>query len=285
MVEVEFRRDVDLDFARLHLSEQLGAIRRDLPLNASPPAIQPFVPEEFETQQFFTFSVESPLSPNELRELAEKWIVPQVLAVDGVADAQVRGGARPLLEIVLDRQLLDLYRINADEVFAAVNRLDELSGAGAIRERGLEKLVALREPVDIARMERAIVGYRGGRAFQLAELGEVRASFEDPVYFVRSNGHNVIQVQVEKRSGANSVGVSRALREALPRIEARTPSVVILGVDEDEGQELEDKLRELVSRSIAILILLFLLLVAEPEAGSADRDRGGVDSLLAGDLL
>jgi HAE1 family hydrophobic/amphiphilic exporter-1 len=260
-VEVEFRRDVDLDFARLHLSEQLGAIRRDLPANASPPAIQPFVPQEFQTQQFFTFSVESPLSPNELRELAEKWIVPQVLAVDGVADAQVRGGARPLLEIALDRRLLDLYGVTADEVFAAVNRLDALSGAGAIRDRGLEKLVALREPVDVARIERAIVGYRGGRAFELAELGEVRSSFEDPGYFVRSNGHNVIQIQVEKRSGANSVGVSRDLREALPRIEGRTPSAVKLGVDEDEGQELEDKLRELVGRSIAILILLFLLLV------------------------
>ncbi len=261
LVEVEFRRDVDLDFARLHLSEQLGAIRRDLPPSTSPPAIQMFVPEEFETRQFFTFSVESPLSPNQLRELAEQWIVPQVLAVDGVADAQVRGGARPLLEIVLDRRLLDLYRISADEVFAAVDRLDELAGAGAVRDGGLEKLVALREQVDAARMEGAIVGYRGGRAFTLAELGEVRASFEDPGYFVRSNGRNVIQVQVEKRSGGNSVGVSRGLREALPRIEARTPSEVAFSVDEDEGQELEDKLRELVGRSIAILILLFLLLV------------------------
>jgi HAE1 family hydrophobic/amphiphilic exporter-1 len=261
LVEVEFRREVDLDFARLHLSEQLGAIRRDLPINATPPTIQPFVPEEFQTEQFFTFSVESPLSPNELREMAEKWIVPQVLAVDGVADAQVRGGARPLLEIVLDRQLLELYGIKADEVFTAVNRLDELSGAGAIRESGLEKLVALREPVDVARMERAIVGYRGSRAFELAELGEVRASFEDPGYFVRSNGRNVIQIQVEKRSGANSVGVSRSLREALPRIEQRTPSQVVLKVEEDEGRDLEEKLRDLVGRSIAILILLFLLLV------------------------
>lgn len=261
VVEVEFRRDIELNFARLHLSEQLGAIRRDLPLNATPPLIQPFVPEEFQTQQFFTFSVESPLTPNALREMAEKWIVPQVLAVDGVADAQVRGGARPLLEIVLDRRLLDLYRISADEVFTAVNRLDELSGAGAIRESGLEKLVALREPVDIASMERAVVGYRGGRAFALGELGEVRSSFEDPGYFVRANGHNVIQIQVEKRSGANSVSVSRGLRAALPRIEERTPAQVALEVDEDEGEELEDKLRELVGRSIAILVLLFLLLV------------------------
>ncbi len=260
LVEVEFRRGLDLDFARLHLSEQLGAIRRDLPAGATPPEIQPFVPEEFKTDQFFTFSIESTLEPNDLREAAETWIMPRVLAVDGVADAQVRGGARPLLEVILDRQLLDLYQISADQVFVAVDRLDQLSAAGAVRERGLERLVAVREPVDVERIERAIVGYRGGRAFRLADLGEVRAAHEDPSYFVRSNGRNVIQIQVEKRSGANSVSVSRNLRDALPRIGERTPAEVALAVDEDQGRDLEDKLRELIGRSIAILILLFLLL-------------------------
>ncbi len=261
LVEVEFRRDVDLDFARLHVSEQLGAIRRDLPRDATAPEIRPFVPEEFQTEEFFTFSVESGLEPNELREVAGGWILPPALAIDGVADAQVRGGARPLLEVVLDRRLLDLYGIHADEVFFALDRLDELAGAGAVRASGLERLVALREPVDLARMERAVVAVRGGRSFELRDLGEVRASYEDPSYFVRSSGRNVVQVQVEKRSGANSVEVSRNLRRALPQVEERTPTSVTLSVDEDEGRELEEKLAELIGRSVAILLLLFLLLV------------------------
>ncbi len=260
VVEVEFRRGIDLDFARLHVSEQLGAVRRDLPRDASAPEILPFVPEEFQTEHFFTFSVESALEPNALREVAEDWILPQLLAVDGVADAEVRGGARALLEVVLDRRLLDLYGIRADEVFLALDRLDELAGAGAVREGGLERLVALREPVDLERLERAVVAVRGGRSFELRRLGEVRAAYEDPVYFVRQDGRNVVQVRVEKRSGANSVEVGRNLRRALPQIEARTPTGVELSVDEDEGRDLEEKLYELVGRSVAILVLLFALL-------------------------
>ena len=261
LVEIEFRRDTDIDFARLHLNEQLGSVRRNLPLNAGQPDILPYVPEEFRTEQFFTFSIESPLSPNELRELAETWVVPQVVALEGVAEAQVRGGARPLLKVLLDRKRLNLYRVTADEVFGAVDQLDELAGAGVVRQDGLEKLVALRHPVDVERIERAVVARRGGRALRLRTLGSVRPDFEDPTYFVRSNGRNVIQVQVEKRSGANSVTVSRALRKALPLIEERTPSAVSLSIDQDEGTDLEDKLRELVVRSLAILVMLFLLLV------------------------
>ena len=261
VVEVEFRRDVDIDFARLDLNEHLGAVRRNLPLNANQPQIFPYVPEEFRTEDFFTFNIESRLSPNELRELAETWVVPQVLAVDGVADAQVRGGARPLLKIFLDRKQLELHRLTSDEVFRAVDALDELAGAGVVRQDGSEKLVALRHPVDVARIASTVVAQRGGRSLRLNMLGEVKPDFEDPTYFVRSNGRTVIQVQVEKRSGTNSVSVSRNLRAALPTIQERTPAEVAFDIEADEGEKLEDKLEELVIRSVIILGLLFLLLI------------------------
>src|SRR5512134_2969587 len=91
-------------------------------------------------------------------------------------------------------------------------------------------------------------------------LADVRADFEDPVYFVRANGKNVVQVSVDKRSGSNAVGVSRDLRAALPRIQTELPSKVDFHIDEDQGQELEDKLRDLIYRSFIILGVLFLML-------------------------
>ena len=39
VVEVEFVRGTDLDFARLNVNEQLGEVRRNLPLNAGQPQI------------------------------------------------------------------------------------------------------------------------------------------------------------------------------------------------------------------------------------------------------
>lgn len=256
-VTISFRRDVNIDFARLDLNEQLGDVRRNLPLGAMQPQILPFVPEEFRTEDFFTFSIESDLSPNELRELSETWVVPQVVAVAGVADAEVLGGARPLVKLVLDRRLLELYGIRADEVFRSVDRLDEFEGAGVIREHGLERLVSLRRPVNLAELRESIVARRGGQTFTLGMLGEVRADFEDPVYYVRANGRNVIQIAVDKRSGANAVGVSRDLRAALPRIQETIPADVGFHIDEDQGKDLEEKLRDLVIRSFIILAILF----------------------------
>ncbi|MBN2169696.1 MAG: efflux RND transporter permease subunit [Candidatus Krumholzibacteriota bacterium] len=260
VVEVSFRRGTDLEFARLELSEQIGALRRDLPLGARQPQIRAYVPEEFRVEQFFSFSLDSPLAPNELRQRAETWILPRLLAVSGVADAQVMGGARPLLRVRLDRERLDLYGIGAGEVFAALAALDDIEASGAVSEDGLEKAVSLREEVSLERIASAVVARRGDRCFRLDQLAELDPGHEDLVYIVRADGRNVVQLAVEKRSGANTVGVSKALRDLLPVLEASLPFDARFHIDADQGQDLEDKLWELVYRSLVILGLLFLLM-------------------------
>jgi HAE1 family hydrophobic/amphiphilic exporter-1 len=260
VVTAELRRNIELDFARLEINERLGDVRRNLPLGANQPVIQSFVPEEFQTEQFFSFSVESELMPNELRERSERWIVPQVLGLDGVADASVLGGANPLVKISLDRRKLEFYDISADEVFGVVTALDDLLSAGAVEEDGLEKLVSLREDVTLDTLRETVVARRGDVNFTMSMLGDVVPDFEDPLNFVRNNGKTVVQIQVEKRSGGNAVEVSRSLREALPRIEAGLPFDARLIIDADEGEDLEEELRELLIRSAAILSVLFILL-------------------------
>ncbi|MCP4545143.1 MAG: efflux RND transporter permease subunit [bacterium] len=259
-VEVEFGRDVNLEFARLELNEQLGSVRLDLPLNAQQPVIFSYVPEEFQIDQFFNANIESPLPANQLREKAESWIIPRILAIEGVADASIRGGGNPLLKILLNKNTLDLYNLQPDEVTNAIMNLDQVSAAGVVREQGLEKMISLREPLDIAMLRDAVITLRGNLVFRLHQLAELKADFEDPLYIVRANNQNTVQLNVEKSSGANSVGVSRALRKALPEIAKTVPFEVGFHVNEDLGQDLEDKLWELVYRSFAILGLLFLLM-------------------------
>jgi HAE1 family hydrophobic/amphiphilic exporter-1 len=58
------------------------------------------------------------------------------------------------------------------------------------------------------------------------------------------------------------VTVSRALRDALPRIRAGLPFPATFHIDEDQGEDLREKLVELVYRSLVILAILFLLLAA-----------------------
>ncbi len=259
-VQISFRRDANLDFARLDLSEQLGAVRRNLPASASQPVIVPYIPADFRTDEFFTVSLISPLSTNELREKAETWLVPRLLSVEGVADAQIQGGARPVLRILLDMDAMERLGLTADHVYGTLAGLDEILPAGAVRRSGRELTVSVKDQVTQRLLENTVLAVSGNQPITLGRIARVEAGYEDPVNFVRINGENVVQLNVAKRSGKNAVTVSRELRRVLPGIRESVPFPVHFEIDSDQGRELGKKLTELVHRSLIILALLFIIL-------------------------
>lgn len=259
-VEISYQRDIDIKFARLELNEYLGNVRRNLPAQASQPIVVPEVPEEMQARDFFTVHLISPLSANELREQAENWLRPRFLALQGVADAQLQGGALPLLRINLDLEAMERYGLTADGIFNRINDRDVVVPAGAVRRQGRQLTVAVKDSVTVSLLENTVLASRGGQPVLLSHVAVIERSFEDVNYYRRTNGQNVITLRITKRSGENSVAVSNRLRAAIPGIEADMPFAVTMMVDQDEGEKLRDKLTELVGRSIVILALLFLLL-------------------------
>ncbi|MGD9547133.1 MAG: efflux RND transporter permease subunit [Candidatus Krumholzibacteriia bacterium] len=259
-VTVKYKRGTDMEFARLELSERLGAVRRNLPAQAGQPFIRPYVPEELRTQDFFSVSLISPLPINELRDRAETWLVPRFLSIPGVADAELRGGARPLVRILLNLELMERYGLTADRIVDRLNSLDDIIPAGAVRRSGYELTVSVRDDVSLEMISSTILRTLGGQPILLGTVAEVRPDFEDIAYFSRINGENVVTMSVTKRSGQNSISVSRRLREELPRIAGTAPFPLTFEVDQDEGEDLEEKLEELVIRSLVILGFLFAML-------------------------
>ena len=261
-VTIEFRREIDLEFAQLDLAEQLGSVRRELPATAGQPRVVPHVPEEFRTDDFMTVSLISPLSANDLRDKAESWLQARLLAISGVADVELQGGALPLMKILLDHEAMERFGIHADTVADQINALDEIVPAGSVRERGREFAVSVQDSVTARKIMNTIVANVGGQPITLDRIADLARSFDDPTYFVRINGDNVIQASIAKRSGTNAITVSRNIRKALPEIQASLPFDVEFEIDTDNGKDLQDKVEELVWRSLIILLLLFLLLAA-----------------------
>ncbi|MCU0612872.1 MAG: efflux RND transporter permease subunit [Candidatus Eisenbacteria bacterium] len=259
-VEVSFRRDINIEFARLELAEHLGSVRRLLPPSAGQPSVVPFVPEEFRTNDFFTVSLVSPLPADELRDRAEDWLVPRLLAIPGVADAELQGGARHLVRIRLSLELLERYGLTPDGVFQRLSALDEIVPSGAVRVHGLEWTVSIRNLVSLETIGNATLASVGGQSITLRHVAVLDPGFEDPAYFVRINGENVIQAVIAKRTGENAVSVGRRIRQALPALGRTLPFAVVFEIDSDQGKVLEEKLSDLGYRSCVILGVLFLLL-------------------------
>ena len=204
--------------------------------------------------------------------------------VTGVADAQVLGGARPLVKMVLDAHMLELYGIRVDEVFRAPSiGMDEFEGAGVVQRAGNRTPGrGTKAGQHCRRCAKAWWRDAAGRASRSACWVTCARTSRTPYYFVRANGQERGAGQCRQAQRLERGGRRREFRSPCRAIKANVPSKIGFHVENDQGKELEDKLDDLLKRSFIILGILFVML-ARTSCAQADRHRDGIDRLLHAD--
>ena len=119
-IQVVFDRGGDPYRQRQVVTERLAEAASLLPAGVGPPLLSP-LSSSMEYLVHFGYTSDR-LSPIELRDLVQ-WIVkPQILAVPGVAQAQIFGGEVRERQIVVDPVKLAALQLTLDDVLAAARR-------------------------------------------------------------------------------------------------------------------------------------------------------------------
>ena len=177
----------------------------------------------------FGFTSET-LSPIELRDLVE-WIVkPQILAVPGVAQAQIFGGEVRERQVQVDPLKLAANGLTLDDVArgdAPRDRADRRrlhrNRDAAHRRAGAGR--AARRP---KRSRRPIVATRDGMPVRLGDVATIRDGAEPRFGDAMIGGQPGILVETSTQFGANTLEVTRALEA---RLDALAPQLKQQGVE------------------------------------------------------
>jgi HAE1 family hydrophobic/amphiphilic exporter-1 len=263
VVEVEFGRDADLDFARLELSEQLAALDENLPEGAMRPIVEPYVPEEFAAQSrpFLGYTLTGPLTTEALRTVVDETVAAELRQVDGVADVQVRGGRARMLEVALDERKILALGLTPDAVRNRVQQLEDVREAGRVSRGGMLYALAVREYAGSAeRIRRLPLLTDKGRVVRLEDVAVVRDTYEEPRGFYRIDGQPAVSFQVVKEIGTNVIEVADAVKAALTQVEARLPPGARLILDDDESKAVRAQLTDLRGRALSSAVIVFVVL-------------------------
>lgn len=263
VIEVEFGREADMDFARLELSEQLAALDENLPEGALRPVVEPYVPEEFQSQSrpFLSYTLTGPFTPEALRTLLNDVVAPELRQVDGVADVQGFGGRDRVLEIGLDERRILALGLSPETVRQKVAGLQDVREAGLIRRAGMLYTLAIRENAEsAARIRRLPLLTDQGRVVRLEDVAVVRDTYEEPRTFYRIDGQPAVSFQVVKEIGTNVVQVADAAKARMEQVQARLPGGATVILDEDESEAVRTQLTDLRGRALSSAIIVFVVL-------------------------
>jgi CzcA family heavy metal efflux pump len=218
-IQVVFDRGGDPYRQRQVVTERLAEFAGTLPQGVGAPLLSP-LSSSMEYLVHFGYTSDR-LSPVELRDVVQ-WIVkPQILAVPGVAQAQIFGGEVRERQIDIDPARLNLSGFTLDDVLATAKRATALIGGGYLETPTQRIVIQAQAPgASIDALAGAVLGTREGVPVRLGDVATVREGSQPRFGNALIAGRPGILIETSTQFGANTLEVTRALEE---RLEALAP--------------------------------------------------------------
>jgi Cu/Ag efflux pump CusA len=160
-IQVVFGRGSNPYLQRQVITERLAEASALLPAGVGPPLLSP-LSSSMEYLLHFGYTSDR-LSPLELRDLIRWTLKPQILAVPGVAQAQIFGGDSRERQLWIDPLRLDASGVALDDVLEAARRGTQMTGGGYLETATQRIVVQAQSPGDSpAALAQAVVAQHGG---------------------------------------------------------------------------------------------------------------------------
>lgn len=265
-VKLEFDWGIDKNAALIDVINKLNQAP-DFPDDAEEPAVNSVTSESTEPVMWIVSETES-LTPNELFELIEDTVEPQLRRVTGVGDMWVFGGEEREMQIRIDPDALVARKVTITE-FAQALRRENMNVRGGFFEEGKWRytLRTIGQFDSVEDVENVIISRSERGTVYLKEVASVSPGYKKRLSQVHTNGQPTVVMGVLRKSGANVVELSQSMKQRIREINedfARKGvdfELAVAYTDEDYIRESIDLAWENLAKGamLAAIILLFFL--------------------------
>ncbi len=243
-ITIEFDISRDMDSAANDVRDRVAGILGMLPQEADPPDVQKADGGE-ETVMWLNLQSET-MSPMELTDYAERYLVDRFSSIDGVARIQIGGGRSPAMKVWLDRRAMAARGLTATDVESAVRTENVELPAGSLQSRDLVYPARIDRPFRTADEFAQLVVAKGqnGEVVRLGDIARVEFGPDDDRNVFRGNGEQMMGLGIVKQSTANIVSVAQETRKRAEEVRGTLPEGMRLETNFDGAVFIEASINE-----------------------------------------
>jgi len=259
-INILFTLTRDIEGAANDVRDAISRVSNRLPEDVDPPQVSK-QDSDSSPIMFLNLSDER-LSTQQLTDYADRNLVDQFSAIDGVSTVNIGGGQRYAMRVWLDAGALSARGLTADDIREALLRENiELPG-GSIesqtREFALRVMRGYQTPESFAGL---VVGKGDdGHVITLGEVARVELDSEERRAFYHGNGVPQIGLGIVATSTANSLEVAQKVRALVDQVSGSLPRGMQITVAYDSTVFTDAAVHE-VYKTLAEAIVLVLLVV------------------------
>jgi len=276
-ITLQFDLDRDIDAAAQDVQTAISQSVRRLPDNMpSPPNLRKVNPADFAIIYLALSAEQLPLT--RLDEYAETRVAQQISTIPGVAQVLVFGSQKYAVRLHMNPYALAARNISLAQVQQAVREgntnLPTGTLSGSMRTYTVQAEGQLQ---DAAAYNRLVIAYRNGAPVHLSDVGEAKDSTEQDkqitTFFDNTAEEKglrpAIVLAVKRQPGANTVEVSRAVRERLAELTRQAPGDATLRMLYDRADFINGSIHEVkftLSLAIILVVGVIFLFLRNPRA-------------------
>ncbi len=261
-VLISYEQRTDLKYAYLKLDEQVSALRGTLPDEFSLQVVK--IDLESAGNILMRLQALGSGGVDRVRNYVDQHIAPELENIEGVAAVNVFGGRERSVDIILDRQACDAYRITPNRVRSILaSNMNLRQYGGTVKEEGMRWFVYLdAQYQEISQIEELVVG-RGRNPVQLKDVAEVFYGEKEEESYSRVNGKDAVSLALVNDAQANIIDLSHNVRDRLGELNTEgAPFDIEVVIQEDVAEEMEENIDQIIRLALTgALLAIFVLWV------------------------
>ncbi len=224
---IEFDLGTDSDSATNEVRNAISQIRPELPQDIEEPIVRK---ARFAGGTVVTYAVSSSgRSVEELSNLVDQTIIPELLNVKGVGQIDRQGGLDREIRVNLDPERLQAYGITATEINDQVRQFNINLPGGRSEVGGREQNIrTLGSATTVRDLRNYPIELDNGDTVKLANFGEVADDFGESRQTAYLDGEPVVAFAVKRSTGSTLVSVEEGVNQALEELKTTLPSDIDL---------------------------------------------------------
>ncbi len=263
IILMEFNWGSDMDQANTNVRNNIDFVRDYLPEDVSDPLVFKFDPSMMPIM-FISLANEN-MGLAELRTLSMDRIEALLERANGVAAVSTMGGLERQINVNLDPILMAANGISSQQVVGAIGAQSGLMPAGNIDTSTKSYNIRVySEYRSLEQINDVIVGYTGGQAVKVGDIGSVVDDYKEMKSNVRVDGLQGVTLIIQKQSDANTVQACKAVVKEMNAILELLPQGTQFGIVFDQSEFIEDSVNNLSMTAVlaflicCVVIYLFL---------------------------
>jgi HAE1 family hydrophobic/amphiphilic exporter-1 len=250
-IRAEFSPSADLIDAANDVREAVARAARGLPDGVEEITV---IKADDDARPIMRLAVTSGSLPvEEVTRIIEAEVVPELTAVEGVADVRLFGDRERVLRVVVDPNRLASHGLSIRDVSDLLSNARYDVPAGSFKSANFEVLVranaSVTKPTEISALQLK-------PDVRLGDVADVYFSPADESSRVRLNGRGVVSLGIVRQAKSNTVAIAQGVRRAVNQLNRRLKDISIT-ITSDDSVFIEGAIGEvLTSLGLATVIVI-----------------------------